>query len=468
MAPVLEAFLDATVVLAATRDCRPGLQKLWWAFERLDLPPLAREDAQALLWSTVDRSPPRRPRPLRGDRARAGGRQSPRDRRDDPADPGRRTGRRADDPSPPARRGPSLPRPDARPAPDRRRPGRHALRGARPRQSRPLRAGRDVRRALLRGPRRSSCGGSGDDGVSTTARDQPAPGKRRRNQSRGAATLHVSFSGGEARGYAHVGTLHAIERLGLRIVEVSGSSIGAFVAALVAAGYTASEITELGTTLRRRDFLRYTWPERRLAGEPLPASRPPAAAGLVDRGAVPADRGAAARACPLPRPPPAVHDPGDRPHARPAVLVQRRDHAGRGGRARGERLRRVADPHDPGRMGRPALCRRRRVRPAAPHPDPGRSRRSPRTCRATRRPARHRVPRPEPWPRTSRPGSARRAPCGGSGADRSRCSGTGRSSLGSRPSGGPRRPWSAVSSRTPRAWRVRVLAASGSERRPHA
>lgn len=81
---------------------------------------------------------------------------------------------------------------------------------------------------------------------------------------KGAATLHVSFSGGEARGYAHVGTLHAIERLGLRIVEVSGSSIGAFVAALVAAGYTASEITELGTTLRRRDFLRYTWPERRL------------------------------------------------------------------------------------------------------------------------------------------------------------------------------------------------------------
>jgi hypothetical protein len=56
MAPVLEAFLDATVVLAATRDCRPGLQKLWWAFERLDLPPLAREDAQALLWSTVDRT----------------------------------------------------------------------------------------------------------------------------------------------------------------------------------------------------------------------------------------------------------------------------------------------------------------------------------------------------------------------------------------------------------------------------
>jgi predicted acylesterase/phospholipase RssA len=90
-------------------------------------------------------------------------------------------------------------------------------------------------------------------------------------------TLHVSFSGGEARGYAHVGTLQAIERLGLRVVEVSGSSIGAFVAALVAAGYGAAEIAELGTTLRRRDFLRYTWPERRILANLFrrPADRRP-------------------------------------------------------------------------------------------------------------------------------------------------------------------------------------------------
>jgi NTE family protein len=74
----------------------------------------------------------------------------------------------------------------------------------------------------------------------------------------------VSFSGGEARGYAHVGTLQAIERLELPVVEVSGSSIGAFVAALVAAGYSAGDIARLGTTLRRRDFLRYSGPERRI------------------------------------------------------------------------------------------------------------------------------------------------------------------------------------------------------------
>ena len=95
----------------------------------------------------------------------------------------------------------------------------------------------------------------------------------------GPPTLHVSFSGGEARGYAHVGTLHAIEHLGLHVGEVSGSSIGAFVAALVAAGYSAAEIARLGTTLRRRDFLRYAWPEWRILANLFrrhAARRPPA------------------------------------------------------------------------------------------------------------------------------------------------------------------------------------------------
>jgi integrase/recombinase XerD len=56
MAPILEACLEAATVLGATRDCRPGLQKLWWAFERRDLPPLAREEARELLWTVVDRA----------------------------------------------------------------------------------------------------------------------------------------------------------------------------------------------------------------------------------------------------------------------------------------------------------------------------------------------------------------------------------------------------------------------------
>ena len=52
--------------------------------------------------------------------------------------------------------------------------------------------------------------------------------------------VHLSLSGGEARGYAHIGCLQAVERLGFRVTEVSGSSIGAMVAALIAAGYSAA------------------------------------------------------------------------------------------------------------------------------------------------------------------------------------------------------------------------------------
>ena len=81
--------------------------------------------------------------------------------------------------------------------------------------------------------------------------------------SAGAATLHVSFSGGEARGYGHIGALLAIEQLGLRIGEVSGTSIGALVAALVAVGYSAGDVAQVGLTLRRRDVFRYAWPELR-------------------------------------------------------------------------------------------------------------------------------------------------------------------------------------------------------------
>jgi NTE family protein len=89
--------------------------------------------------------------------------------------------------------------------------------------------------------------------------DRPHPGL----PTREAPTLHLSFSGGEARGYAHVGTLHAIEALGLRIAEVSGTSIGALVAALVAAGFSAADVARVGLTLRRRDVFRLAWPEWR-------------------------------------------------------------------------------------------------------------------------------------------------------------------------------------------------------------
>ena len=84
-----------------------------------------------------------------------------------------------------------------------------------------------------------------------------------REKNTRADTVHLSLTGGGARGYAHIGCLRAVERLGLRVTEVSGSSIGAMVAALYAAGHSSRQIEALSRTLTRRQLLRYNWPEAR-------------------------------------------------------------------------------------------------------------------------------------------------------------------------------------------------------------
>lgn len=50
------------------------------------------------------------------------------------------------------------------------------------------------------------------------------------------------FEGGGAKGYAHVGALQALEARGIELEAVAGSSIGAVIALLVAAGFTGDEL----------------------------------------------------------------------------------------------------------------------------------------------------------------------------------------------------------------------------------
>lgn len=60
------------------------------------------------------------------------------------------------------------------------------------------------------------------------------------------------LSGGGARGFAHIGVLKVLERAGARFDVVAGSSMGAIIGALYAAGHSADEIHEIasGTTWR--------------------------------------------------------------------------------------------------------------------------------------------------------------------------------------------------------------------------
>lgn len=62
------------------------------------------------------------------------------------------------------------------------------------------------------------------------------------------------FEGGGVRGIGHVGAVYELERRGYSFGRVAGSSAGAIVAALLAAGYNGSEIRR---EMERLDYLRF-------------------------------------------------------------------------------------------------------------------------------------------------------------------------------------------------------------------
>ncbi|MBE7709831.1 MAG: hypothetical protein E7Z93_05215 [Cyanobacteria bacterium SIG32] len=53
------------------------------------------------------------------------------------------------------------------------------------------------------------------------------------------------FGGGAIRGIAYVGTIRALEEIGINPQNIAGSSVGSIVASLMALGYTASEMREI-------------------------------------------------------------------------------------------------------------------------------------------------------------------------------------------------------------------------------
>lgn len=65
----------------------------------------------------------------------------------------------------------------------------------------------------------------------------------------GEPSIHLSLSGGGARGVAHIGLLQRLEEDGFPVRSVTGTSIGALMASLYALGYSPAEIEALFTQL---------------------------------------------------------------------------------------------------------------------------------------------------------------------------------------------------------------------------
>ena len=66
--------------------------------------------------------------------------------------------------------------------------------------------------------------------------------------------IGVALGGGSARGFAHIGALSALERHGFAPDLIVGTSFGAIVGALYAAGLTPQEIAQTANSMRWRDL----------------------------------------------------------------------------------------------------------------------------------------------------------------------------------------------------------------------
>jgi NTE family protein len=73
-------------------------------------------------------------------------------------------------------------------------------------------------------------------------------------------TLGLALSGGTAKSVAHIGVLEALTEAGIRVDCIAGTSGGAIVGAIYAAGFTVEELRDVARALRWKDLARLTWP----------------------------------------------------------------------------------------------------------------------------------------------------------------------------------------------------------------
>jgi NTE family protein len=77
-------------------------------------------------------------------------------------------------------------------------------------------------------------------------------------------TIGFALSGGGARGLAHIGVLKVFERHGLPVDGIAGTSMGAIVGGLYAAGYTGRELDSITCHIDWNEIIRDAPPRRQL------------------------------------------------------------------------------------------------------------------------------------------------------------------------------------------------------------
>lgn len=72
------------------------------------------------------------------------------------------------------------------------------------------------------------------------------------------AGIGLALGGGFARGIAHIGVLKVLEEENIPISLVAGTSVGALIGAAYCSGVTISELEQMATRVRFKDFARWT------------------------------------------------------------------------------------------------------------------------------------------------------------------------------------------------------------------
>jgi len=75
--------------------------------------------------------------------------------------------------------------------------------------------------------------------------------QKHQNEQTKDVKVGLVLSGGGAKGFAHIGVLKVIEKAGIRIDYIAGTSMGAIVGGLYAAGYNADQLDSI---LKSHDF----------------------------------------------------------------------------------------------------------------------------------------------------------------------------------------------------------------------
>lgn len=82
-------------------------------------------------------------------------------------------------------------------------------------------------------------------------------------------SIGLVLSGGGARGFAHIGVLRVLERHGVEVDALAGTSMGAILGALYAHGYRADDLQELARSVSWRDVIDLSLSGGVLKGEKL-------------------------------------------------------------------------------------------------------------------------------------------------------------------------------------------------------